>query len=274
MATESAWRVLSKVFGADKAAFRHRMGLFESPTQTFYAPTADSADIRREKEALIRSPTGDLYLLETSEGAPLFAEFLECVGWRSQGVDAGLGGRMANRTATLSLEPDYLLMAEPDWRLVWASVCAPTRWSLVGKAGLPLRAVHEIVPGLNEELGRKINAFFDRQTPGEGWGRANWGFTTSATRNQHPSLRYVPLNEATSIGTVFLRLEVQNLVRLQRTGGVVFGIRVSHFPLLDVLRRPGIAVCLKEQLRTMPPVVAAYKGIPNDFWQRLEPPAE
>ena len=53
------------------------------------------------------------------------------------------------------------------------------------------------------------------------------------------------------------------------TGAIAFGIRILNFPLVEVGKQSIIAASLKERLRTMPVEVAAYKGIPGDFWQRL-----
>ena len=169
----------------------------------------------------------------------------------------------------LALEPDWLLLADPDWRLVWASVCFPTRWSLAGKAGLPLPDIHAAVPGLNHELGRKIDVFFGRLRPGESWARANWGLSASGERNQHPSRPFTPLCERTPDAVVSVRVESQDFCKLPQTGAIAFGIRILNFPLPGVRDRPGIAAGLKSQLRTMPGEVAAYKGIPADFWRRL-----
>ena len=188
---------------------------------------------------------------------------------RATPAAAGPDRQARHRAVTLALEPDWLLLAGPDWRLVWASVCFPTRWSLEGKAGRPLPDIHEAVPGLNRELGRKIDVFFDRLSPGDGWTRANWGLTANAARNQHPSRPFTPLSEGTPDAAVCVRVESQDFCKLPQTGAIAFGIRILNFPLAGVRERPGIAAGLQTQLRTMPDEVAAYKAIPADFWRRL-----
>jgi hypothetical protein len=132
-----------------------------------------------------------------------------------------------------------------------------------------LPAIHAIVPGLNAELGRKIGVFFSRLGPGEGWGRANWGLSTTAERDQHPQKPYKPLSTQTPLNETYVRVESQHLLKLEGTGAIAFGIRILSFDLVSVLDRPDVAAGLKEQLRTMPPEVSAYKGIPGDFWERL-----
>ena len=261
--------MLVRLFADQQAAFRHRMGVSRTSVHDFYQSTAQAEAIRAEKEAILRSFGADRYLVETSEGRPAFDEFVRLLGGRNGAMEVGSDETEYHRAITLALEPDWLLLAPPDWRLVWASVCFPTRWSLVGKARLPLPDIHGSVPGLNEELARKIDVFFDRLTFTEGWARANWGLSTSAERNQHPSLPYTPLTSQTPVKTVFVRLESQCFVKLPVTGSVAFGIRILNFSLAEVMERPAIAAGLKEQLRTMPGEVAAYKGIPADFWRRV-----
>ena len=267
--SETDWQALAKLFADDQAVFRHRMAVSKGGFRAFYAPTREAAAIRAQKEAVLRLPDAAQYFLETAAGEAAFHEFIRALGLPPDRAAAGLDRSADNRAATLALEPDWLLLAAPDWRLAWASVCFPTRWSLAGKAGLPLPDIHAAVPGLNHELGRKIDVFFGRLPPGESWVRANWGLTASADRNQHPSRPFTPLSGGTPDAAVFVRVESQNFCKLPQTGAMAFGIRILNFPLAAVKDRPSVAAGLKAQLRTMPVEVAAYKGIPAGFWRRL-----
>ena len=266
---EIDWRALAKLFAGEQAAFRHRMGVSKGRFSAFYGPTREAAAIRVAKEAVLRLPDAAQYLVETAAGETAFEEFTRGLDLSAALTDAGPERQARHRAATLALEPDWLLLAAPDWRLVWASVCFPTRWSLAGKAGLPLPDIHAAVPGLNRELGRKIGVFFGRLPPGESWVRANWGLSASVERNQHPSRPFTPLSERTPDSAVSVRVESQDFCKLPQTGAIVFGIRILNFPLASVKDRPDIAAGLKSQLRTMPGEVAAYKGIPTDFWRLL-----
>lgn len=167
----------------------------------------------------------------------------------------------ATRTLSLQVEPDFLLLIPPDWILAWASVCFPSRWSLEGKLHRPLHEIHFPVPGLNAELGNKIAAFFARLTPGEGWGRANWGLSASVNRNQHPSLPIPSLTTDTTTQETFVRVEDQHLLKLPRTGSIAFGIRVLSFRLSDVANDQQVLAGLLEKLQTVPPKTARYKGL-------------
>ena len=266
---EADWRALEKLFAGGPADFRHRLGISKGSVRDFYGATGEAAAIRAQKEAVLGLPDAAQYRVETAEGEAPLHEFTRALGLPAALTEAERDGPARHRAVTLALEPDWLLLSAPDWRLVWASVCFPTRWSLVGKAGLPLPDIHAAVPGLNGALGRQIGGFFGRLPPGEGWARANWGLTASPERNQHPSRPTEPLSGRTPAAAVSVRVESQHLYKLPQTGAIAFGIRILHFPWAGVRERPRIAAGLQSQLRTMPGEVAAYKGIPPGFWLRL-----
>jgi hypothetical protein len=269
-AAEADWPKLARLFANAEASFRHQLGLSRSSAQDFYAPTAEASAIRAQKEAILDAADGEQYLFGSAEGLPALHEFAVLAGCTPEVPASALDRKALSRAVTLALEPDWILVAPPDWTMTWASVCFPTRWSLAGKGLQPVAAIHAVVPGLNVELGRKIGVFFERLQIGEGWARANWGLSTSAERNQHPSRPYTPLSSETPMGDVFVRLESQHLQKLPRAGAAAFGIRILNFALGEVVAGyPEIAAGLKERLRTMPAEIAAYKGIPADFWRRF-----
>jgi len=263
------WRLLRALF-AEGEGFLHKMGVRRREFSEFYAPTADGSSLRRQKAALLGHGPSE-YMAMAGAGLAVFREFAEALGHRA--ADS-CGEEMpdwidATRTLSLRTEPDFLLLTPPDWTLVWASVCFPSRWSLEDKLRRPLHEIHAVVPGLNAELGSKIATFFARMVPGEGWGRANWGLSASPARNQHPQLPVPTLTAWTRAEETFVRIEDQHLLKLSRTGGIAFGIRVLNFRLSEVLRDPFVTASLQEKLRTMPPDVAAYKGL-TDYLTRSE----
>ena len=56
---------------------------------------------------------------------------------------------------------DYCLLEEDgeDYKLVAASICAPTWWTLAEKMGKPLVGIHASIAGLEEKIGRMIRHF-------------------------------------------------------------------------------------------------------------------
>ena len=146
-------------------------------------------------------------------------------------------------------------------------VCFPSYWAPEDKIGLPVWDVHAPVPGLNAAIGHKIDHLLKRLPPGSAWLRLNWGLSASAERNQHP-LRCPPrLTGLTPIGSIWLRLEYQALLRLPVTGGVLFGIQLYSFSLEALRAKPTTASAIAGQLRSMPLEMQVYKGIQDVAWR-------
>ena len=255
------WALLSSLF-ATGGSHRHRMGLRRADAREFYRSTAKRQALHGEKRAIL-DRTGARHTVITPEGHRAAAEFAGLLGLPMDGADADgeEGWRAYNRRLGLALEPDLLFVQPPDWSLVWACVCFPSRWSLEGKTRRPLEAIHAAVPGLNPELGSKIATFFARMVPGEGWRRANWGLSASAQRNQHPDEPVPPLTATTAPGQIFLRIEDQHLLKLPGTGAIAFGIRITSFAWSEVMQNPAVAVPLRETLSSMSPELAQYKAL-------------
>ena len=253
--------LLRALFPPDEG-FRHKMGLQRREFRDFYAPTVSGPSIAERKAAILDTGPA-LYVAASEAGWPAFREFATILGLERSADGASTDGERhaAARELSLRIEPDYLLLLQPDWTLVFAGVCFPSHWTLEGKLHRRLHEIHSAVPGLNEGLGRKIALFFDRMIPGEGWRRANWGLSASSAGNQHPCVRIARLTADSTPDTTFLRVEDQHLLKLPRTGAIAFGIRVSSFRLSDIAREPDIATALRQQLRTMPEEIVGYKGL-------------
>lgn len=166
-------------------------------------------------------------------------------------------------TLSTQLEPDLLLLTpDPEGpRLIAAAVCFPSSWAPETKLGLPLIAIHDIVPDLNADLGRPIHQFLLRLRPGAAWTRANWGLSATSELNQHPARSLPRLHARTPPDTVWFRLEHQFLFVLPQTRAIVFAIRIHTWPLEELRQSPEPAARLARALRTLPEPMARYKGI-------------
>jgi hypothetical protein len=71
---------------------------------------------------------------------------------------------------------DYCLLEEEDgdYKLVAASVCTPTWWSLQEKMGKPLASIHEPILNLEEKIGRMIRHFMKNLKVTDCYQRSNW----------------------------------------------------------------------------------------------------
>ena len=161
-------------------------------------------------------------------------------------------------------EPDIVWM-HPDGsgthRLAGGVVCFPSAWALREKLGRTMAEVHAPVPSLNAELGRQIDTFLQKMTPGAVWRRENWSLSRDGALNHHPSHQRPRLDETITPDEVWLHLEHQLLMKLPLSGSVLFGIRVEVVALREVMTDPTAAARLARLVRTMGEEAAAYKGL-------------
>ncbi|MFM1768026.1 MAG: hypothetical protein RJA22_555 [Verrucomicrobiota bacterium] len=247
--------------------YRFTLRVERGSPESFFAPTPGGPALLAERRHWVETAPAWHAALAPG-GEPLLAEFRELLGqWpatRNLVPPADPHPAAGTRRLGQALEPDWLLLA-PDghgaFHLRAGCVCFPSSWSLEEKMGQPLEAIHGVVPGLNAQVGRPVAGFLQRLAPGVAWRRANWGLSRSPERNQHPGRHLPRLDASVAPGEVWLRVEHQALIALPRTGGVLFGIRVTVHPLAEVQAEPAARLGLRRALSSMPEPMAAYKGL-------------
>ena len=239
--------------------FQWRMGLRGGNVQSFFAPSAQNAEILAERNQLLdESPTDYATLLD--EGIPLLEEL------RSLAVELGIleiGAGQAVETLGRTLEPDFVLLLPSvnGPMIVGGVVCFPSSWALPEKIGLSLDQTHGPVPELNPQLGERIRAALDRLAKGVAWERENWGLARDGNRNHHPRRPRKRLDETVKPNELWLRVERQVVYRLPRTGGLLFGIRLEITPWHELMESEEGIAGLRRGLETMPDEIASYKGL-------------
>lgn len=228
------------------AAYRFQMGLRVGDARTFWSNQDSTGRVHAERQSWLDSAPA-LYRAQVLEGLPALAEARD---WIQQWTSA--------------CEPDWVVLSDgltDEPRVLGGEVVFPSSWSLPEKLGLPLSAVHGPVPGLETALGKSIQTFFSRLAPDASWERDNWGLSADAELNHHPARRLPALDASARLATTWLRLERQFLTRLPLTGCLLFGIRVSHHRLDELVDVPSVAASLTRFLETMSEEVARYKGL-------------
>ncbi|MBV8376351.1 MAG: DUF3445 domain-containing protein, partial [Verrucomicrobia bacterium] len=102
-------------------------------------------------------------------------------------------------------------------------VCFPTGWSLEEKQGRTLSFAHAPAPGLNGQLGERVERFFLRLKPEECYQRSNWSLTSSSQLNQRPQDNIAEIGPDCEPDQTFLRVEWQALILIDPLR-VLFGI--------------------------------------------------
>lgn len=261
-----------------------RMGLRGCPEDEWLEPGEDYAELVAERRRLLAERHAEVFrALPGSEAAG--AETLELVtgfmARRRPGGGPASDGALhpLDRAGRLTAE-DLCLMqpapgAAPDqgpYLLTAASLCFPTRWRLADKIGRPLREIHAPVPGFDERLGRAVDRFFAKLEPGHVVQRVNWGLNDSAALFQPAGhFRSEPdpsITPETAGARLRVRMERQTLRRLERTGAVLFTIRI-HQPRLDrVAADPEAAAKLAGSLRALPHELRQYKSV-GVYWEAV-----
>jgi len=268
------WRALDPRRLFPEGDYRFHLGLRTGDATAFFGPAEQPAALLAERcRWLDEAP--EQYAACLNEGGELLDETIElAVSWGVSTLRGLLPGvrsagdrlRPAERCVEVARRwaPDFLLLhrgSDHTFRLVGGAVCFPSSWALQDKLGLPVAKVHGVVPGLNAALGRQIDRFLDRLAPGAAWERENWGLSRDAELNHHPRRTLPRLDAGVSLDTAWLRVEHQAFVRLPRTGGLLFGIRLSLHPLRALATDPIAKQGLVRALATMPDEVARYKGL-------------
>lgn len=239
------------------AEHRFQMHLRTGQAEGFWGQQDATGGLLAERKRWVEAEV-ERYVLVGAGGEAVLEEALT---WMA-GAAGVVGGLASAVEAAQRLEPDWVVLTGgAGFPVLGGAVVFPSSWALEEKMGQPLAMVHGPVPGLQAELGGAIHTFLERLKVGASWERLNWGLSGDDELNHHPCRGPRGLGERVALTAAWLRLERQYLTRLERTGAVLFGIRVSVHRLDELARVPGVAEGLACALETMTPEVAAYKGV-------------
>lgn len=161
-----------------------------------------------------------------------------------------------------------LLMGEAEgFPLVAGQLCFASHWCLDDKIGRPLLAIHDPVPGYADQVGRQSDLLLARLRPGRPVWRRNWSISVSPELNLAPRFNAMLAERKAAITAdnagecCFYRSERQVLMRLPRSGAVLFTIYTDVAPIGLLATDPHWAAHMLYMLQSMPPTLLAYKGI-------------
>jgi hypothetical protein len=264
--------------------FRLAMGLMPLAPDGWLEIDADFARELERKRGLLEARHGDVFAALPEAAAPA-AELLALLAEHLPKHHPELFRREGDMLTNLAsgepwdvahppfhpldlcgrlVQEDFCLLRAADgpFRLVGATLCAPSRWRLADKIGQPLAAIHAPVPGYRDALEKPVDRFFAHLKPGRLVWRLNW------TIVDHPALFQperipgtVPITAENAGAHLWLRVERQTLRRLEATGAVVFTIR-SYITRLDAaIADAAAAAALASLVRDAPEASLAYKHI-------------
>ena len=183
-------------------------------------------------------------------------------------VDPLLSETSPLAAAGLLVQDDLVLMRKDErgWRLVAASLCFPSSWSLAEKFGLPMEEVHAPVPGMEGKMSARINRIFDALRPDTPLWRENWTFEGDCDLRHERSMavRSPTYKEEKLQGPLWLRTEYQTLHKLPVSGTILFTILILSRSLEEIAATPAgpqVMSSLLSQYENMSPAERGYKGI-------------
>ncbi len=215
------------------------------------------------KRRLIEKRRGEVVALyeggETAaqEAAELVAQWAG-VALTHTGIDALVDAALMVADDLTVLEPRST-SADQELLFVAGVVCSPSRWKLADKMGKNMLRVHAPVSKYAEHVGAAVDTILQRLSVDRPIWRSNW------TLEDHPSLFQPVSPDAPLIDDVsrlWIRIERETLLRLPRTGGILFTIRGFQQPLTDYVKR-GVehAQALRALVERLPDDVARYKSV-------------
>ncbi len=266
--------------------FRFRLGTVPGSAEDFFAHSPDAAPVLAERHHWLTTDPAR-YAAILPEGVCIVEELLELVASWPMLRDAPsmLWSPEIDRFDRLLmlgelLEPDLVLLAPTagdQFTVAAGCVCFPSSWRLTDKLGQSVAEVHQPVPQLNAALGSQIDRLIAHLRPGKCVVRANWSVCRQPELNQHLDRNLPGIPPQPTLDQAWLRREDQCLFTLPRTGGVVFGIRVTHHSWGEFRSVPAAARSVAHALRSMPPDMLEYKrlnAVSDDLARLLEPTDE
>jgi Haem-dependent oxidative N-demethylase, alpha subunit-like len=236
-----------------RGGYRARMALKRLQPDEFFA-NLRTVDVLKERSALLEARSQD-FISEPASREDTDALIQFAGSWATV--------RHAHTFRELGAiwEPDFVLLRRgQSLEVVGGCVCFPTGWSLTKIQQRTLSIVHGPVPGLNLQLGSKVERFLADLKLGECYQRSNWGLTSSSQMNQHPGDNIAEIASDCDPAGTFLRVEWQAVMPVDDFR-VIFGIRIYQFALESIRHERGAAQLLKENLLTMPDDMLRYKRL-------------
>ncbi|MBF6441902.1 heme-dependent oxidative N-demethylase family protein [Nocardia farcinica] len=171
------------------------------------------------------------------------------------------------------MQEDVVLLDQREGQL-WADaglVTFAADWSFGFDVGMNFLSVHGPVPRIHRErVITRAHDFLLRLEPGASYRRTNWTLTVDGrldtATETYPDWgrdrRTLAEGPLTEVGDrLFLRTEVQHLVRLPCSAAIMFLIRTYLLPFRAVASVPEWGARLHAVLRELPADMAEYKGL-------------
>ncbi len=127
-----------------------------------------------------------------------------------------------------------ILQAEGgEHHLTGAILCFPASWTLAQKLGRAMTSIHNPVDSYTADMAARVQRMFEAIRVEQGLWRMNF-LTYESADLHHPRLEEAPRDRRKTIEKPYVRCERQCLIRLPKTGAVVFTIHTYLMRIADL----------------------------------------
>lgn len=168
---------------------------------------------------------------------------------------------------------DLLLLDQRDNQL-WLEgglLTFPIAWSLPFSMGMSFQEIHATVPhGAANGMFGRAEQFLMKMHPGDVFRRTNWNFLPGFFEDYSPEvyedwlpsrLHFEEMAKGQAGAFIHLRVEIQQLVRLPRTGAILFLICPRTISLERLAMVPEWSKRILAVVEELPDDIASYKGL-------------
>jgi len=182
--------------------------------------------------------------------------------------ETGIDSILDNALLLLSLmvEDDLVILSprHDDFKMIGAAVFSPSGWDLKTKQLLDIDAIHCPVPNYNSLLSERLKKLLINLPPSKPFERFNWSLYQKSDLYQPSKIKQsnaLIFNSNEDIESLSLRVERQTLYKPDYSDLIIFSIKVTNFPLVEITSNTLRAKNFYLALENLSNEMIEYKGL-------------
>jgi len=182
--------------------------------------------------------------------------------------ETGIDSILENALLVFSLmvEDDLVILSPKHdaFKMIGAAVFSPSGWDLKTKQLLDIDAIHSPVPNYNSLLSERLKKLLINLPPSKPFERFNWSLYQKSDLYQPSKIKQnnaLILNSNEDIESLSLRVERQTLYKPDYSDLIIFSIKVTNFPLVEVTSNKLRAKNFYLALENLSNEMIEYKGL-------------
>ena len=182
--------------------------------------------------------------------------------------ETGIDSILDNALLVLSLmvEDDLVILSPKHdaFKMIGAAVFSPSGWDLKTKQLLDIDAIHSPVPNYNSLLSERLKKLLINLPPSKPFERFNWSLYQKSDLYQPSKIKQsnaLILNSNEDIESLSLRVERQTLYKPDYSDLIIFSIKVTNFPLVEITSNTLRAKNFYLALENLSNEMIEYKGL-------------